>query len=52
MEENIKKLSAVIAALNNVSVCGKANLSNLSGSIAVLEDVLLSLQNMSADTQE
>lgn len=52
MENEIKKISAVISALNNISVCGKANLANLSGSIAVLEDVLTSMQNRSADTRE
>jgi len=33
------RLSAVLSALNSISVCGKANLANLSGSIAVLEEV-------------
>ena len=33
------RLSAVLSALNSVSVCGKANLANLSGSITMLEEV-------------
>lgn len=39
----LQKLSAVISALNNVSVSGKANMENLCGSIAVLEDVAKTL---------
>lgn len=40
MKENIlQKISAVLTALNNTTVCGKNNLANLSGSIAVLEEV-------------
>jgi len=35
----LQKLSAVISALNSISVSGKANLENLCGSISVLEDV-------------
>lgn len=37
-EEIMKRLEAAMRALNTVSVCGKANLANLSGSIAVLEE--------------
>lgn len=37
--EIIQKLSAVINALNNVSVSGEQNLANLSGSIAILKEV-------------
>ena len=36
----IEKLIAVINVLNNISVSGKANLANLSGSIAVMEEVV------------
>lgn len=36
-------LLAVLQALNSISVSGKANLSNLSGCIAVLEQVVNSL---------
>lgn len=37
--EIIQKLSAVLNALNNVSVKGEQNLANLSGSITVLKEV-------------
>lgn len=36
----MNSISAVINALNMISVSGKDNLANLSGSIAVLEQVL------------
>ena len=52
MEENIKKISAVISALNKVTVCGKQNLSNLSGSIAVLEDIRTWMTECVAGSQE
>lgn len=38
-EEIMQRVNAVLTALNNISVNGKANLANLSGSIAVLEEV-------------
>lgn len=37
--EIIQKLSAVINALNNVSVKGEQNLANLSGSISIIKEV-------------
>ena len=41
MKENMmQQLAAVIRALDNVSVCGRQNLANLSGSISVLEDLM------------
>lgn len=41
MKENIiQNINAVINALNNVTVCGKQNLYNLSGSISILEDIV------------
>lgn len=41
MKENIiQNINAVINALNNVTVCGKQNLYNLSGSIKILEDIV------------
>lgn len=41
MKENIiQNINAVINALNNVTVCGKQNLYNLSGSINILEDIV------------
>ena len=38
-EEILQKINAVLTALNNTTVCGKNNLANLSGSIAILEEV-------------
>lgn len=38
-EEIVQHLNAVIGALNTISVSGKANLTNLSGSISVLEAI-------------
>ena len=35
----LSRLNAVIRALNLVTVCGKQNLANLSGSISVLEEL-------------
>ena len=40
MNKNIlNKIASVINALNGIEVKGKTNLMNLSGSIAVLEEV-------------
>ena len=38
-EEILNRLVAVLNALDNISVHGKMNLANLSGSIAILEEV-------------
>lgn len=38
-DEIMQRLNVVLNALNNTSVSGKSNLANLSGSIAVLEEV-------------
>lgn len=38
-EQVMQRLALVLNALNNVSVSGKANLANLSGSITMLEEV-------------
>lgn len=35
-----QRMMIILNALNNISVSGKSNLANLSGSIAMLEDVL------------
>ncbi len=43
--EIMQKLSAVINALNSISVSGKNNLANLSGSISVLEEVAITLND-------
>lgn len=38
-EDIMQRLSVTLNALNSVSVSGKANLANLSGSIAMLEEI-------------
>lgn len=38
-EEIMQRINAVIIALNNITVSGKPNLSNLSGSIAIMEEI-------------
>ncbi len=38
-DEIMQRLNLVLSALNNISVSGKANLANLSGSIAMIEGV-------------
>lgn len=38
-DEIMQRISAVLNALNGVSVSGKHNLVNLSGSIAVIEEI-------------
>ena len=38
-EQIMQRLGAVLNALNSISVSGKSNLANLSGSIAVIEEV-------------
>lgn len=37
-EEIMQRLSLVLNALNSISVSGKANLANLSGSISIIEE--------------
>lgn len=38
-DEIMQRLNMVVNVLNNITVSGKANLTNLSGSIAILEEV-------------
>lgn len=38
--EIIRRLNLVLGALDNVSVSGKTNLANLSGSISIIEEVI------------
>lgn len=38
-DEILQRLAVVLNALNNIDVKGKANLANLSGSIAMVEEV-------------
>lgn len=42
-EEVISRINMAIMAMNNISVSGKTNLMNLSGSITILEDVISTL---------
>ena len=37
--EIMQRLNLILGALNSISVSGKSNLANLSGSIAMLEEV-------------
>ena len=38
-EDIIQRLNVTLGALNNISVSGKANLANLSGSIVMIEEI-------------
>lgn len=38
-DEIMQRLNVILNALNNITVSGKANLANLSGSIVMLEEV-------------
>ena len=44
--EILQRLDAVLGALNRVTVCGKENLGNLSGSIVMLEEIGRMLQSV------
>lgn len=48
-DEIMNRLAAVLNALNAVSVNGKQNLANLSGSIAVIEEVAVMLSDASIE---
>ncbi len=48
-EEILTNLTTVANVLNNISVSGKANLANLSGSIQMLEKVIEKLANASIE---
>lgn len=48
-DEIMNRLAAVLNALNAVSVNGKQNLANLSGSIAVIEEVTAMLSDASIE---
>ncbi len=43
--EIMQRIAAVLNALNSVTVSGKHNLTNLSGSIAVIEEIAGMLEN-------
>ena len=52
MKDNIMQmLVAVLNALNEISVNGKANLTNLAGSIATLEDIATALNKCSLEDE-
>lgn len=44
-EEILKRIDVALRALNNVSVCGKPNLTNLSGAISLLEETGILLKD-------
>lgn len=44
-EDIMQRITVVLNALNSVSVNGKANLANLSGSIAMLEEIATMLSH-------
>lgn len=44
-EDIMQRITVVLNALNSVSVNGKANLANLSGSIAMLEEIATMLNH-------
>lgn len=46
-EDILNSLAAVLGALNSITVSGKANLSNLSGSIGLIEDVYAKIRDVS-----
>lgn len=49
-EQFLHNLAAVLNALNNISVSGKANLGNLSGSINLLEQMYDALSQVEITT--
>jgi len=51
-EDIMQKLSTVLIALNSISVSGKQNLANLSGSIVVLEEVANILSECDINTRK
>lgn len=51
-DEIMQRLAAVLNALNNVSVNGRSNLVNLSGSIGIIEEVAKMLQGCSIETND
>lgn len=51
-KEAVEQLNAVLQALNNTSVRGKQNLTNLIGSIQVLESVIAQLDSESTPVKK
>lgn len=50
--EILQRLDITLSALNTVSVNGKANLANLSGSIAMIEEVYTLLKDAEVKSPE
>ena len=48
----LNRLSAVISALNNITVSGKQNLANLSGSISILEETCSIINSCNIETAD
>ena len=44
-DEIMQRLNVVLTALNSISVRGKSDLANLSGSIAVIEEIASMLES-------
>ena len=51
-EEILQHINIVINVLNNISVNGKSNLANLSGSIAMIEEVYTLLKDAEVKSPE
>lgn len=51
-DEILQQLSMALFALNNVSVSGKGNLANLSGSIGIIEKVSQTLESANVTPAE
>lgn len=53
-EDIIQRLNVTLGALNNITVSGKANLANLSGSIAMIEEIMQMLNEVEivSETQD
>lgn len=51
-DEIMQRLSAVINALNTVSVSGKHNYNTMAGSISILEGLLEQLASVEFEKQE
>lgn len=51
-DEILQRLDIALSALNVVSVNGKANLANLSGSIAMIEEVYTLLKDAEVKSPE
>lgn len=50
--EIMQRLVAVLSALNSITVSGKANLGNLAGSIAMIEEIANMLSSVDITSNE